>query len=260
MLLPQWGAEADSQGLSEPTRSCRNSICHSICQFISPTASHCSGRAHARFGPTKTVVVSFSLGPWFFFSWFSFRVLRNCWTPEARILHNICVQTVTNQSWRRTGIYFLITSPSRTLWMKEILQSLPTLGERSLTGAVSVGQPGHRHVSHQFTQISTSITRRFRSHCWQWDSPWESAAELLVVCSRWNSWTGWNVALKYCKPISCLVVMEEDLSAAFFFFFLGSPPPFSVVFLVLHLCQMKAGESRVTTGYLQFSPAKRAKG
>lgn len=106
--------------------------------------------------------------------------------------------------------------------------------------------PHSRRISAQFSQKSTSTTSQSRSQRWQWDSPWESAAEPEGVCSRWNSWTGWIGALKYCKPITCLVVREEDVSAAlflFFFVFLEVSPVFSVVFLV-----------RVTTGHPRFSP------
>lgn len=84
------------------------------------------------------------------------------------------------------------------------------------------------------------------SHPQQWDSPWESAAE--SVCSRLNSWTGWMGALRYCKPSMCLVVSwggGGDTSAAFFF--VGSLPSFSVVFLVLHLCQMAKVKSPLAT-------------
>ena len=96
--------------------------------------------------------------------------------------------------------------------------------------------------------------RSFRSQRWQWDSPWESAADPFGVCSRWNSWTGWIGALKILQTKHLFGCKVGDASAAFFFFFfsLEVSPVFSVVFL--HLCQMRAGESWVTTGHPRFSP------
>lgn len=88
----------------------------------------------------------------------------------------------------------------------------------------------------KFSQKTASIS------CGCWDSPWESATEPEGVCSRWSRWTGCFGALKHCKPISGLVVREEDVSAAFFFlliFFLKSPQFFfSAVFLLLRLRQI----------------------
>lgn len=88
----------------------------------------------------------------------------------------------------------------------------------------------------------------------------EIAPENRHICSRWNSWTGWIGALKYCKPITCLVGREERVSAAFFVLFYFFPfilevsPVFLAVFLLLRLCQTRTGESRVTTGEPRFSP------
>ncbi|KAF3705852.1 hypothetical protein EXN66_Car021543 [Channa argus] len=57
--------------------------------------------------------------------------------------------------------------------------------------------------------------------------------------------------LKYCKPSTHLVVRGDMLVLLFSW---TSPLVFSVVFLVLHLCQMTAGGGRVTTGPARFSP------
>lgn len=76
--------------------------------------------------------------------------------------------------------------------------------------------PNNQYRPSHFSQKSAGVTCSYRrSQQWQWDSPWESAAELVGLFSRWNNSTGRMGALKYCKRSIDLVLDGEDASAAF---------------------------------------------
>lgn len=55
--------------------------------------------------------------------------------------------------------------------------------------------------------IPVHVWKTFRSQWWQWDSPWESAAEPVGLCSRWKqlNWTSRsiNLMLQTKHPFGC---------------------------------------------------------
>lgn len=130
-------------------------------------------------------------------------IFRQFWPAKQTELKKHTLQSFNELLWVNMPLVLSITNGKCICFLTIISASavdtdLPSFSQKSAGGTCP-------HL------------RSFRSRRRQWDSPWESAAEPVVVCSRWNSWTGWMGALKYCKPNTGLVVWGGDVSAAFLF-------------------------------------------